>query len=129
MPTFNWSETFYLPVATVTPTYIQKVMALTGKTNAGAFRSFAIGEVLFLGASGSRRGAEDWAITFKFAASRNATGLTIGGITGVAKGGWEYLWVMYADAEDSGHLVKQPVGVYVERVYDSGNYADLGIGS
>jgi hypothetical protein len=65
--------------------------------------------VLFLGASGSQRGTEDWEITFSFAASPNATGLTVGDITGIEpKKGWEYLWVRYADAEDAETLVKQP---------------------
>ena len=87
------------------------------------------GEVLFLGASGSQRGEDDWEITFRFAASPNVTGLTVGPITGIAKRGWEYLWVRYSDAEDQHVLVKQPIAAYVEKVYDEGNFAGLGIGS
>ena len=86
------------------------------------------GEVLFMGASGSKRGDDEWEITFRFAASPNVTNLTIGDITGVDKKGWEYLWVRYADAEDEKVLVKQPTAVYVEKVYESGNFAGLGIG-
>ena len=93
----------------------------------GPVKGFAAGEVLFLGASGSQRGEDDWEITFRFAASPNVTGLTIGDIEGIDKKGWEYLWVRYADAEDEKVLVKQPIAVYVERVYDEGNFAGLGI--
>jgi hypothetical protein len=84
--------------------------------------------VLFQGASGSQRGQEDWEITFSFAASPNATDLTVGDITGIEKKGWEYLWVRYADAEDEETLIKQPVAAYVEQVDEYGNFALLGIG-
>ena len=51
-------------------------------------------------------------------------------ITGINKWGWEYLWVRYADAEDATAkaLVKRPVAVYVEKVYDVGDFGLLGIG-
>ena len=88
--------------------------------------------MLFLGASGSRRGTgvdSDWEITFRFAASPNASGISVGPISGISKKGWEYLWVRYADAEDAGSqaIVKRPVAAYVERVYDQGNFSALGI--
>src|SRR5690606_18604713 len=108
--------------------------ALTGSVNNTPFKSFAAGEVLFLGASGSTRENEDgdtvWEITFSFAASPNVTGLTVGDITGIEKRGWDYLWVRYADAVDGeAHvLVKKPVAVYVEQVYPFGNFGALGIG-
>jgi hypothetical protein len=89
-----------------------------------------MGEVLFLGASGSQRGQDDWEITFRFAASPHVTGLVIGSIGGINKRGWEYLWVRYADAEDmaSGTLVKRPIAAYVEQVYPYGDFSGLGIG-
>ncbi|MBN4052529.1 hypothetical protein JYT82_00275 [bacterium AH-315-K20] len=105
------------------------LFALTGKVNNGVFRGFAAGECLFLGASGSKRSDSDWEISFRFAASPNATNLTVGDITGIAKKGWEYLWVRYADAVDdtAKALVKKPSAAHVEQVYDSGNFAALGI--
>ena len=131
VPVYNWSETHYLAAATVTGPYKAALFALTGKTNDAAFKGFAAGEVLFLGASGSQRGDESWEITFRFAASPNVTGLVIGEITGVEKKGWEYLWVRYEDAEDedSKSLVKRPKSAHVERVYNAGDFAGLGIGS
>jgi hypothetical protein len=101
----------------------------------GAFKGFQPGEVLFLGASGARRGTDpddDWEITFRFAppASPNATGISVGDISGISKKGWEYLWVRYADQEDTGShaIVKRPVAAYVERVYESGSFAALQLG-
>jgi hypothetical protein len=128
IPVFNFTETHYIPIALVTGAYKTTLFYLTGRVNHAPFKGFARGEVLFLGASGSQRGTEDWEIAFKFAASPNATDLKVGGITGIEKKGWEYLWVRYADAEDEETLIKQPVAAYVERVYEYGNFALLGIG-
>ena len=130
VPVYNFSETHYIASSLVTGAYKATLFYLTGKVNNAAFRGFAAGEVLFLGASGSKRGEEDWEITFKFAASPNVTNLTIGEITGVSKKGWEYLWVRYADDEDTAAkvLVKKPIAVYVEQVYPYGNFSGLGIG-
>ncbi len=132
VPVFQFSETHSFSNNQVTPSYKGTLFSLTGKVNAGAFKGFQAGEVLFLGASGSRRGTDpddDWEITFRFAASPNAGGISVGNINGISKKGWEYLWVRYADQEDTGSraIVKRPVAAYVERVYDEGNFAGLGI--
>ena len=134
VPVYNFSETHYLSAAQVTTAYKGTLFQLTGKVNNGSFRGLAAGECLFLGASGSRRGTgpdDDWEITFRFAGSPNRTGISVGPIGGIAKKGWEYLWVRYADTEDtdSNTLVKQPVAAYVEKVYEDGNFAALGIGT
>jgi len=129
IPVFNFKETHYIPAALVTPAYKVILFHMTGKVNAAPFKGFAPGEVLFLGASGSQRGTEDWEITFSFAASPNVTDLTIGDITGIEKKGWEYLWVRYQDVEDENVLVKQPAAVYVEQVYEYADFALLGIGA
>ena len=142
VPIYNFSETHYLTVEQVTPEYKGTLFQLTGKVNNAAFRGLAAGECLFLGASGTLHGTEstsgggtsedgDWEITYRFAASPNKTGITIGSITGIAKKGWEYLWVRYADVEDTTAMVivKKPVSVYVEKVYDDGDFAALGIGT
>jgi len=131
VPVYQFAETHYLPDSVVTPAYRMTLFQLTGRVNVGAFKGFAAGEVLFLGACGARRGYGDWEITFRFAASPNVTNLTIGDITGINKKGWEYLWVRYADSEDTvaKALVKKPLAVYIERVYDDGNLSLLGIGT
>ena len=132
VPVFQFSETHYFTNEQVTPSYKGTLFTLTGKVNSGPFKGFQAGEVLFLGASGARRGTDpddDWEITFRFAASPNANGISVGDISGISKKGWEYLWVRYADQEDTGShaIVKRPVAAYVERVYDEGSFAGLGI--
>jgi hypothetical protein len=132
VPVYHFSETHYLPDSQVTLTYRGELFGLTGKVNNASFKGLSAGECLFLGAAGSQRGfGEDWEITFKFAASPNASGLDVGPITGIAKKGWEYLWVRYADVEDAAAktLVKQPVAAYVEKVYEEGDFSQLGIGT
>jgi len=133
VPVYQFSETHYKPDNQVTGTYKGVLFELTGRVNADTFKGFAPGEVLFLGASGSRRvqmgESADWEITYRFAASPNRTGLSIGGISGISKKGWEYLWVRYVDRADplAKALVKRPIAAYVERVYESGNFSGLGL--
>lgn len=52
-----------LPDAIVTPAYSGTQFNLTGKVNGGAFKGFAAGECLFLGAAGAKRGSGDWPLT------------------------------------------------------------------
>jgi len=129
VPVYNWTETHYLDDVYVTGSYKVTLFHLTGKVNQQTFRGFEPGEVLFLGASGSKRGEGDWEITFRFAASPNRWNLAVGQIAGIRKRGWEYLWVRYVDDEDEGVLVKRPAAVYVEQVYEYGDFRRLGIGT
>ncbi|MHC4982461.1 MAG: hypothetical protein ACYTF6_04740 [Planctomycetota bacterium] len=67
---------------------------LTAKTliensTAESYNGLAAGECLFLGASGSKRGADDWEINYRFAGSPNRANFMIGGITAASKKGWE----------------------------------------
>jgi hypothetical protein len=133
-PALTWTETYDVPHQYVTANYIKSIAALTGTVNNGAFRTFAAGEVLFMGCSGSQewddqRGNGPWTLSYKFVASPNVTAQTIGDISGIEKKGHEYLWVRYEDAVSSNELVKKPKYVYVNKVYRDGNFAGLGIGT
>jgi hypothetical protein len=130
VPVFNFTETHYIEKALVTGAYKLALFNLTGKVNGSGFKGFAKGEVLFLGASGSKRGLDDWEITFRFAASPNVAGISLGDIAGVSKEGWQYLWVRFIDDEDATAkaLIKRPVAAYVEQVYPYGDFSNLGIG-
>ncbi len=128
-PAFSFSETHVLPAAAVTGAYKLALFAATGKVNNASFKGFAAGEVLFLGAAGSKRGDGDWEITYRFAASANATGMTIGGISGINKKGWEYLWMYFTDETSGGKEIKIPEQVCIEQVYALHNFATIGIGT
>lgn len=129
VPQFVFSETHYLAAGLVTWDYAATLCELTGKTNASAWRAFAAGQVLFLGASGRQRGEEDWAVTFKFVAGRNLTDLTIGEITGIQKKAWQYMDIIYQDVDnDTAHaILPKAIVVTINDVYHEGNFALLGI--
>lgn len=119
VPVYSFSEMHYKKDAFVDEHYKATLFDLTGAVNHRKFRQYAAGEVLFLGASGTKRGADDWELAFRFAASPNLSNLRIGQMAGIAKAGWEYLWVQYADEEDSQAqtLIKRPASVHIEQVY------------
>jgi len=130
VPVLHFSETHHFP--SISWSYRNLLATLTGTVNAGSFRGFAAGEVLFLGASGSRR--EDntefpWEVTFNFAAQPNRRHISVGNIRNISKAGWDYMWVRYAaeDDEDAGERIKRPVAVYIERVYPAADFSALGI--
>ena len=132
-PQLQWQETYDVPNAYVTGNYIRGVAALTGTTNNATFRGFEVGEVLFLGCSGShewddQKGKGPWSLTYRFLASPNVTDQTIGSITGIEKKGHEYLWVRYEESESSSTIIKKPLHVYVDKVYRDGDFSALGIG-
>ena len=131
IPTFSWSETHYF--AQLPWSYRRLLSDLSGTVNERSFRGFEPGEVLFRGASGSRRGDtndQPWEVSFSFSASANVTDLAVGDVTGIEKRGFEYLWIRYqaADDEVSGSRVQRPVGAYVEQVYATADFSRLGIG-
>jgi hypothetical protein len=135
IPVYAFSETHYKTFAFVDNTYKGKLFKLTGKVCNADFKGCAAGECLFLGATGSRRGANPfWEISYKFAASPNVESITIGDITVPAKKGWEYLWTRSRpEVVDSGGMGKslwmRPWYAYTERVYEEADFADLSIGT
>lgn len=127
IPKFDFTETHIFSNATMSDAYKTALFNLTGKKNGGTWRTYAAGEVLLTGVTGSNRGSGQWTMTFKFSASPNVTGLMIGTIGPISKLGWDYLWVRYADFEDSSaySMVKRPIAAYVEQVYLDGDFGGL----
>jgi hypothetical protein len=132
MPVMNFSETHYLKPGKVSTKYKKTIAELTGSVNSNSFKGYSEGEVLFLGASGSRRGdsrSDLWEVTYKFAVSANRKDIKVGDLTVTEKKGWDYLWVRYADdVKDKKTLVKKPSAAYVEKVYERKDFGLLGIG-
>lgn len=131
IPQFRWTEKKVFTTAQMTLAFAKTISELTGTTNNAEFRGWAAGEVLFLGASGSKRGGGNWDVSFTFAMEKNKTGLTIGDITGIDKKGHQYLWVRFAAKKDATNyaMVRQPIAVYVEDVYEESDFDDLNIGA
>lgn len=110
--------------------YIKTLSNMTGTTNQSTWLTYAAGELLFLGASGEYVLNKPTEIQYHFAASANATGLTIGTITGINKRGHDYIWVLFEPKEDATALkmVQRPLAAYVERIYSESDFTAFGIG-
>lgn len=115
----------------ITLSWYKKVHKLVGKVNNATFYQFEAGELLFLGASGQPRDTQGKvAVTFKFAVSFNInTTLTVApNLTFSAKKGWDYIWVTYNTKVDAGKTVTYANAAYREKIYEDGDFTDLGIG-
>lgn len=139
IPALKLTAVYRWPKNTITPAYVNMLASMSGCVNSAAFGALPLasppfsgyqrGEMLFLGASGEIVPNLSTEITYQFAASANATGLTIGSITGIEKRGHEFLWVLFEDDEDTTakRLTKKPLAAYVERVYTEVDFSTLGI--
>jgi hypothetical protein len=124
---FNYTRT----VLEIDFAYKQLLYRNVGKTNNATWKGFAAGEVLFLGSRGRKSGRDKWKLQWFFAASPNLTGITLGPLVTVTrKDGWEYLWVLFDEAEDTTarQIVQRPRAAYVEQVHLSYDFSLLGLG-
>jgi hypothetical protein len=131
-PTYGSSERHTLAAATVDNSYKQTLFSLVGKVADAAFKEYALGECLFVGANGSTKDNGDWEVTYNFAGRPNETNIDLGGvITVTEKNGWDYLWIQYEAVKDgtARKIVRQPRFAYVERVYERADMSALGIGT
>jgi hypothetical protein len=125
----TFSETVYFYPWFLTSAYVAFLTRAYGCVNTSPFRGFDVGEVRFLGVTGSYRSGDKAAeLTFKFAVSPNATNIRVGNMVIPFKYGWDYLWVRWADMKYGNVTVKVPIEAYVEKVYQGLNFYNLGIG-
>jgi hypothetical protein len=134
MPVQEFDITVTKNYTDMTQSYLAIVENLAGKLNNAPFRGRAAGEVLFKGAEGSISSRGDSEITYHFAVKKNpALPMTIGGIqipSGTVVRGWDYIWVQWKTQVDTNaaDLAAGAQGVYVAQVFESGNFATLGLG-
>lgn len=127
IPALRFSLTYKIPRARLTLEFARMVARSTGKTNDRKWEGFERGELLFLGGTGEQSSNGDPELSYSFEASENLVNLDVGGIVVPEKRGHHFLWVAYSEVEDdqAKQLIAQPAGVYIERVYDEFNFADL----
>lgn len=125
IPALKLNVQFRHPEGVVDIPFAKKLAGATGQTNGLPFLTFAAGELLYLGSSGSDGSEADAEVAYQFAASVNATGISFAGISNIVKGGHHYAWVEFKDAVDSGTSAVQPKAVHVERVYDAIDFASV----
>ena len=123
----SWSETLYLPWSMWGASYLGIIRNAVGRWNATTFRVWAAGELLLRRARGKPAGQSYVQIEFDFTTSPNEASLTVGDITGIAKQGWDLLWIEYEPEVDttSNALAGRPKHVYVERTRQSAEMHDL----
>jgi hypothetical protein len=137
---FRFSVSKAWSPAELAPSYVSTLYEFTNCTNSSAVNvnvdgivlSFAIGELLFLGASGSRDDDGLWKITYNFAAQKNLpAGTVIGDLTAFASPvlGWSYLEIRtFGTTEGSPPIpVRKPRAAIEHVVYNSANLNALGI--
>jgi hypothetical protein len=113
--------------------YLRTLLRLTGKTNKAVFWGFAIGELLYLGCDFQGSNQKGWTVTHKFRFAENQKNPVIiqPNVTVAEKKGHEYVWCIYKDKIDTaaGEVYPLPTQIFVERVYDEGDFKDLQIGA
>lgn len=125
IPALKVTVNFKHPLGVITQDQIRFMARATGCVNSTSFLGYDAGEALFLGATGSEGTDAETEVSYQFACSENVTGLTFGEITGIAKDGWDVIWVRFKDTVDGGNAVRKPKWLYVERVYRRKNLASI----
>jgi len=128
IPAMQFHFDFRYAKATITPAYMKSMMDATGTTNDALWLSlFPANSVLFMGAEGSQGIKSDPTHRHSFVYSKNLTDQVIGAITGIAKKGHEYVWVVHEETIDatSKRKTKKPIQVHVEKVYEESNFSTL----
>ncbi len=130
IPALRLNYRYRWPANTITNAYVKAAAGLVGSTCTSSFDTYNAGELLLLGVSGEIVDDTPTEITYAFAASADVSGLSIGDISGIVKGGHDYLWIAYEEEADGAakKAVKRPLAVYVERVYRRLSWGGLGLG-
>lgn len=138
-PVFAFSVFRKLDPTVVTRAYVQLLKFATGKINEDVFLGSDPHSLMFLGAKGSRRGAEAWGIDYYFQERENRLRSTdnpvyVPGFVDdeghpipCDKHGWSVLdvrWVTSVD--DAAHrLIRKPYAVYEQQIFDETAFASL----
>lgn len=130
-PIASFSETHILSLGTVTASMQRTLLRIVGKLNDAPFRGWQTEEVMCTGVSGSQRSGEDWEIGFRFGVREHQTDLTICGISGIDKRGWQYLWPRYSVKKDGSEPILANTVDYlvVADVFRTADFTNLGIGA
>jgi hypothetical protein len=110
------------------PNHVNNAPITFTDTITGLTITLAAGECRYAGSDfGEPRADGGVEFSYDFVGLPNATGLSIGTITGIAKKGHEFVWPRCRPKALPRAMGKEPWAAYVERVYPEGNLALLGI--
>lgn len=139
-PILEFQEEHWFTTSRFSPAFRRLLATTTQTVNAAAFREWAIGEVLFVGAS-ARKSAGQWNVTFSFRVRRNLEDLAFTLVKDdgtdepvvVTKRGWEYLWIESRRLPEAGATATKtrtvPRAVHVAAVYYATDFSIFGIGT
>lgn len=123
VPALKLTYSFKHPAGVIDESHARALAGVTGMVNANPFRGFEAGELLYIGSTGEDGSETEASVDYVFVASQNATGLTVGDITGIAKEGHHYLWIEFKNEVADGQPAVQPERVHIDRVYDPVDFA------
>lgn len=131
-PDETHSLEFTGPSVFVNAAYQDIVEQMCGRMNDAPFRGADTGELVLVRVQGGVRSGEDWSISFGFARRVNEFAKTIvPGLIVPFKRGHDLVWTWNQpkfEATSAGLLVTAyPRAVYVERVFEFGNFDLLGL--
>lgn len=133
IPAMRFSLDFRHPNATITQAYFATVRGLTGKTNNATFYGQPAGSILFEGGDGDQASNSDPQWSYSFIGGENLAAQLVNGIGPFDANAHDYVWVYFTNEEQTldgvQKSVRVPQAVYVERVYDAGDFSTLGIGT
>lgn len=123
-PVSSFTITIRPPNSAVDQAYRLLASKYVGCVNSQIFQGHDPGEVLFAGLGGGQRSESDHEIPMEFLVSENESMITAGGISGIDKDGWDYLWTDRRNVKNgaTGEIESTVVAAYVEQVY---RYKDL----
>lgn len=126
VPEYTFGGTRWVKRSAWTESARNAIARLVGKTNSTAFAGWDIGEVLFAGFSGSRRGRDDVQLSFRFRVRENTT-VSTDGFDDIDKLGWEYLWPRHKLYWDGTALqvTREIEHLVVATVFPSTSYSAL----
>jgi len=123
IPACKFTYGFKHPTAVVNEAFAIALARLTGTVNSVAWHGLAAGEAMYMGSEGSDGSNAEAEVTYEIVAQENLTGLVIGGITGIAKEGHDFLWVWWEPDIASNQPATKPKAVFIERLHRRVNFA------
>ena len=136
-PVTELTEEHTFTEAEFSPAYRVALSDYVKRSNSAVWRGYAIGSVLFDGASATKR-QKTWYVSFRFRIRSGLVNkeLAIINKSGIAntvrinKEGWEYLWVTMSRAPNGATKLQTcPSGYHVAQVYNYLDFSALGIGT
>ena len=132
VPTGTMPITHYFKKSQCTTKLRHKIAYRRCRYNSDSFRSFAHGELLFVGETVNYADGDPYVeVQFKFLISENSDDIEVGNMTGISKRGWHGLWCKYRKdvktVNGKKYQVIEPQGVAIEKIYKAADFTEMGL--